>query len=103
MVKSLGWFLAFLAILAAMVFASYACAHHQATALIARIPERFEPARSHFQLLRGLTGQRGPSWVFEFDSQDYFTDIPLSVEVSLTGEVRGTNPSDTLAKIRALR
>jgi hypothetical protein len=70
---------------------------------MAKVPERFEPVGFHFLPIPGRTGKWGPSWVFDFESQETFSVTPLSIEVSFAGEVRASNSAALDAQIRASR
>jgi hypothetical protein len=93
----------FLAAVASLLRASYVRARHRADALMARAPDRWTPYSSRLCLLRSLTGRRGLSWDFSYDSQDYFVVIPITLNVTLSGEVAASNPPDVLPKLAALR
>ncbi len=88
--------------IAAFFYASYLNARHQADTLIAKIPERWGPYSSSFCLVRSITGRSGPSWDFSYESKEYFTTGPTTLNVKLTGEVTASNPSDILPRLKAL-
>jgi len=45
-------------------------------------------------------GHSGPSWWVSYDAREAMVTMPLSVEVSLLGEVAQTNPRDLQKRIR---
>ena len=96
-----GGLCALVLLLAVLLCASYLHARAQADTLIAKIPQRFTPFRTHFCFFQSITGQRGPCWDFSYDPDDFGVG-PLTLAVTPTGEVVASNPFSTLAKIRAL-
>lgn len=86
----------------ALLYASYLQARRQADTLIAKIPERWEPYSCSFRPIRSITGRFGPSWDFAYEPKDYLPSGPITLNVSLTGEVMASNPSNILPRIKAL-
>ena len=87
---------------AALLYASYEHARHQADALIAKIPEQWHPCSSGLCCLRSRTGRWGLSWDFSYEPKDYFVVVPTTLNVTLTGRVTASNPTDILPLLKAL-
>jgi len=82
---------------------SYFQARSHADGLIAKIqtPHSYQPSGRHLCLFRNLSGRRGPCWEFSYDPNDFGIG-DLTLEVSLLGEVRASNPPSALSKLRSL-
>jgi len=87
---------------AALLYGSYEHARHQADALIAKIPEEWQPYSSGLCCLRSRTGRWGLSWDFSYEPKDYFVVVPTTLNVTLTGRVTASNPTDILPLLKAL-
>lgn len=81
---------------------SFVRARTTADALIAKIPERWEPYSSRFCPIFSVTGRWGPSWDFSYEPRDYLPVGPTTLNVTLSGEVVASNPNDILPRLKAL-
>ena len=97
--RILPLFLGLLLLLPLLAYGSYLHARSSAEALIARTDAPFIPLDARFTLIRSITGQPGPSWDFAFEPADSFVTSPVTIQVSITGEVIATNPRDVLPRL----
>lgn len=85
-------------ILLLLLLISYSIAGSRSDALFEGRPEEFYRIGSRLCVFRSITGQAGPSWEFDYDCPNLFSD-PVTVQMSFLGRPTASNPRNVLSKL----